>query len=536
MDEQDDNAFKDEDDPESDGVDGSPSPHSDGETSPHSDDEASPRSDSETDPEGNPTGELETDTAAVSSGNVEDKQAGGGCKEDEGMASRPPGYQDPPSYEETIRMSAIKVEGETPKRDRDEDLEWDQDESVEPNVIVNPFSDLRDGSPQEDIELGEMPGRSPRLTGATAEVTPSGDSIKRFVQPMEIESQTTQKPFHICFSEMNSRSLLIIIFSILIAIVAVLIVVLLPLAFSYVEYYELGLKQQRSTGQVFFNDGAFESGRHAVGPDYIFKKYPSWATSVHLDDIAVITTAGLSLSFSCSFQYFIREEELGLLEQRFDQGYPEVIKFVAEAALKNVAASINLSLYLEQRRQVEILFHDALRAKLGGNCCPDLEECLRYDTCHLCSNSDVCSRGYHINVPFFQLLEINLPDVILDRNLQVQLMHEEAEKETFLQQERLTRKRTEELVQGILNSASEVTNNSTSQASLIQSLGEAEARAIVEGSVSGGLTLMYNSMNVTVDQHKASLHWLRTLEKQDRLVMGVSFQEYMKLIKNWTVT
>ncbi|XP_038048844.1 uncharacterized protein LOC119722674 isoform X2 [Patiria miniata] len=523
-----------------------------------------PHSDSETEPEGGPVDEPETGPDAATDGRGDDNtQADGGDNEDKvdkGVAvSLPPEYQDPPSYRETLRLSGIEDEDvvrdpdedkvrdqdEDIVRDQDEDIVRDQEDSVEPHVVVNPFDEPRDGAQWEDIEMGEMTGSkddSPQSAEAAAEITSSSDSIKRYVQPMEIESQTLEKSFwsdrfHVGFKDTNSRSLLIMVFSVLVVVFAVLIVVLLPLTFSYVEYFELGLKRQRSTGRVLASDGAYESGRHAIGPDYTFKIYPSWATNIQLDDISVTTTSGLSHSFSCSFQYFIREGELGLLEQRFDKSYPDVIEFVAQAALKNVAATISLSMYLEQRRRVEIMFHDALRAKLGGDCCPDQELCLRYDTCHLCSNSTTnCTQGYHVDVPYFQLLEIDLPDVILDRNLQVQLLNEQAEEETFLQLELLARKKTEKETQEILNSASEVTNNGTATASLIRSLGEAEARAIVEAANSQGLALMYDRMGVTTDEHKASLHWLRTLEQQEMLVMGVSFQEYLSLVRDSIVT
>ena len=54
------------------------------------------------------------------------------------------------------------------------------------------------------------------------------------------------------------------------------------------------------------------------------------------------------------------------MEQRFDLGYHDVIEFVAQAAIKNIAASTGLDMYLERRRDVEVSFHETLRTKLGG--------------------------------------------------------------------------------------------------------------------------------------------------------------------------
>ncbi|XP_033629283.1 uncharacterized protein LOC117291580 isoform X1 [Asterias rubens] len=490
---------------------------------------------------------------------------------DEGMtdirltpSTPPPGYKDPPSYNSCMKFSAVDSSEEKHKEDDAENLEWDQDESVEPHIVVNPLdTELEDQASRsvrrrtdradEEIEMSEMAGKSPSSSEImeTSLIVPSQTDFRdqRYEMPdqpnwelPEMESQDQPQSswvdiFHKRVTEISSRHLLIILFSVLIAIFAVLIIVLLPLSFSYLEYYELGLREQRSTGRIFFGESAFESGRHALGPDYTFKKYPSWATNILLENVAVTTTSGLAISFSCSFQYFIREDELGLLEQRFDLGYHDVIEFVAQAAIKNIAASTGLDMYLERRRDVEVSFHETLRTKLGGNCCSNREKCLLDNTCHLCSNSTVnCNQGYHVDIPFFQLLTINLPDVIVNNNLEVQLMSEQAEMETYIQAELLTRKNIEKATALISNKAAEVLTNGTAAADLILSMGEAEARAKMEAANSRGLALMYDRMGVVTDQHKASLHWLRMLGQHEMLVMGVSFEEYLQLMKNYTIT
>ena len=51
-----------------------------------------------------------------------------------------------------------------------------------------------------------------------------------------------------------------------------LIVILVPLSFSYLEYYEYGLKQRKSTGSVL-TDKVYSVGRYFIGPDFRFVKY-----------------------------------------------------------------------------------------------------------------------------------------------------------------------------------------------------------------------------------------------------------------------
>jgi hypothetical protein len=51
-----------------------------------------------------------------------------------------------------------------------------------------------------------------------------------------------------------------------------LLVILLPLSFSYLDYYEYGLVQRSSTGAVDTSE-VYSTGRYALGPDRHFIKY-----------------------------------------------------------------------------------------------------------------------------------------------------------------------------------------------------------------------------------------------------------------------
>ena len=46
-----------------------------------------------------------------------------------------------------------------------------------------------------------------------------------------------------------------------------LLVILLPISFSYLDYYHYGLIRRRTTGRVNL-DRVYEGGRYLVGPDH----------------------------------------------------------------------------------------------------------------------------------------------------------------------------------------------------------------------------------------------------------------------------
>lgn len=68
-----------------------------------------------------------------------------------------------------------------------------------------------------------------------------------------------------------------------------LTIILVPLSFSYVEYYEYGLAKRKSTGSVR-TDRVYPRGRYSLGPDMTFLKYQ--ADSHHKDDSFLVFSAG----------------------------------------------------------------------------------------------------------------------------------------------------------------------------------------------------------------------------------------------------
>ena len=132
-----------------------------------------------------------------------------------------------------------------------------------------------------------------------------------------------------------------------------LLVILLPMSFAYIDYWEYGLKQRKSTGeynkkcQNFISqrghphlnhsymfcafcymtlpgkvstDRVYVQGRYAVGPDYTFLKYQADAHLEHLENVAVFSdggadSVGLSFLIDVDFTYFLKEDEIGELHK-----------------------------------------------------------------------------------------------------------------------------------------------------------------------------------------------------------------------------
>ncbi|PIK51459.1 hypothetical protein BSL78_11633 [Apostichopus japonicus] len=310
-----------------------------------------------------------------------------------------------------------------------------------------------------------------------------------------------------------------------------LFLLLIILSIQKLDYTQMGFKMKRVSHFVYFMDDVFEAGRYFIGPSNIFKPYSAVAHTMEFEDIRIYTTDPLRISFRCHFHFFLKKTELGLLEEELDRYYLETINKTSISVIKNSASQFSVDQFLTQRAVIESFVHQSLREALEGTCCVTRSQCQDFTSCHACyaATGTNCSKGLHIEVPFFNLLFVNLPDAVLSRKQQVLITALGGEEEVFHQTAALTRKYTEKLVQDIRNEAAFVSANGTAYASVIRVKANAEAKATINLANSQGLTGMYSNLSITEEDHKASVHWLRTLRNQENLITGMNFEEYIKL-------
>ncbi len=79
---------------------------------------------------------------------------------------------------------------------------------------------------------------------------------------------------------------LCLVFTLLVPIL--LILILVPLSFSYVDYYDYGLVQRKSTGSVN-TDEVYSNGRYWLGPDRRFVKYQADAHVGSFNELGVFS-------------------------------------------------------------------------------------------------------------------------------------------------------------------------------------------------------------------------------------------------------
>lgn len=307
---------------------------------------------------------------------------------------------------------------------------------------------------------------------------------------------------------------------------ALLLVILLPRAFKGVEFDEFGFKRRKASGRVDTST-IYTGGRYYIGITFDFKKFPADAHFVELYDLEVFTSDRLEVAMDCTFQYFLRVEDLALLHDTFDLQYEDILRTNAIDAIKSSVTQFSTRDFGTIRDVIEETLYQAVRARLGGMCCPiwcdspggmcNITACIPQENC------EPGDLGLFASVRFFQLLFVDIPDDVISRNLLTLTQLEDGEREEYIQDAQLVQIQTEKMVQDIQNQASELSQNATAQSDLIRARAVAQAQAVVEGAHSEGLALMFSRLNITSQEQKASLNYLRTLRDHQQVYMSINF-------------
>ncbi|CAH1788143.1 unnamed protein product [Owenia fusiformis] len=316
-----------------------------------------------------------------------------------------------------------------------------------------------------------------------------------------------------------------------VGVVALLILILVPSSFSYLEYHEFGFVKRKTTGEVSL-DKVYGSGRYAIGPDHMFKTFTSSAHVVYMDNIDVFASDKLEVTMSATFQYFLREEDLADLHKAYDIYYAPIMKTSAVDALKGASTIHSTRDFIRNRKEIEADLFKAVRERLGGKCCekdcgtPGNPSC--YSGCKAYSTCTKSDKGLFASVRYFQLGQVKIPMDVEGRFLQALILNEQTEREHFLQEATVVRKETEGLVKDIINEAHEISQNATAQANLILSQANATATQTLENAQMTGLRTLFNGLGISMtDNHKMSFNYLRNLKDLSNLHMAVDFNSLM---------
>ena len=281
----------------------------------------------------------------------------------------------------------------------------------------------------------------------------------------------------------------------------ILTLVLVPLSFSKVEYYEAGLVRQRSTNKVD-KDKVYTAGNYYIGPDYSFETFQ--ISAVKFDQRLSVWSrssgddAGSSLYIDCSFQYELRKDDLGKLYSRVATNFKSIVSTNAVDAIKNTAPLFGIDEYLNSRERIERIFAQNV--------------------------------SHAIDDIFADLVALQLRDVIptdeyQKTRLEAAIQEETNLKEAYVQEAVLVRETTDVEVKKIENEARAVEANAEARATLIVGTAEAQSVFIVDDATSHGLATLFTGLNLTTAEDRATLDYLTALlSTTDKTKYYIGFQ------------
>mmetsp|Transcript_30862 Transcript_30862/g.74581 ORF Transcript_30862/g.74581 Transcript_30862/m.74581 type:complete len:314 (-) Transcript_30862:1047-1988(-) len=284
-----------------------------------------------------------------------------------------------------------------------------------------------------------------------------------------------------------------------------LMLILVPLSFSYIDYYDYGLVQRKSTGGVDTTQ-VYSSGRYVLGPDQHFIKYQADAHVESFEGLGVFSAANTNVSIGLSFQvdvdftFFLIEDEIGEVHQELATNYRNQILSRAEEALKNIAAAqVTFTEFFQERKKVEALFRSAIEDR--WNSPPSL----------------------HCRLDQFHLGRIMIPQSVATKQLEATVQNERNDMEQFLQKAQTEREKTTVEVNKIDLETIKALRTARAEASLVRTKALAEATLLKAQAGINGTQMLLEAAGIESQDHKTAFTYIKTLRDRRQLDIAVSY-------------
>ncbi|CAF0847232.1 unnamed protein product [Brachionus calyciflorus] len=329
----------------------------------------------------------------------------------------------------------------------------------------------------------------------------------------------------------KTAKLIGLVASIVLGIGGILLIILLPMSFSYLDFYEYGFVRRRTTGKVY-TDNVYSGGRHLIGPDFEFKEFYAAAQFVSFYHIPIFTLDNLEVKITAELQYFLIKEDLKLLHDSYDVYYHQIIANNAKDAIKNSITKFDTDEFISNRSVIQNDLFFGVRQRLSGKCClpnckTDCKNCKQWEMCDKnCKPRPLCTKedkGFFVEVRYLELQDIDIPLQVNERKLLSLIRDLEKEKEESVKEEMIVRKNSEYEVAKITNKAKEIVENAKAQYSLLINQAEVNASRIIENIHNDGLQKMFNDLGLTSPKHKSSLNYIRSLKNHEKIKYSIDF-------------
>jgi len=257
-------------------------------------------------------------------------------------------------------------------------------------------------------------------------------------------------------------------------IVCLLILILVPISFHYVEYDQYALKKSVTNSKVDYSK-VYDYGQYAWGPSYTTVTFPKLYQFVDFsgaEALSVFTLTKAQITIEVSFQYRLDRNHLVQIFQSYGTGFDTQVQNVARSTIKNAAPIYDVGQYFTNRANVTLGLATALEAGVSG---------------------------LWVTVPSskFQLHSVVFADVVTNKYLQQQIQVQATLQTQAEQNSTLYRQETANLISNYTYQTNIIYSQNAANASLLVSNANADAFRIRQSAEGIGLTYLFLTLGIT---------------------------------------
>ena len=283
----------------------------------------------------------------------------------------------------------------------------------------------------------------------------------------------------------------------LLTVALLLLLVLLPLSFVSLEYYEIGFKRSRTRGTVYIEKVYGPGGRYFVSPDLIMQKYQADAHVFEVSSLSVVTKDKLEARLAVTVIYFINPETLPALQKEYNLNYHSAVENNAIAVIKNTAVNFTTLQYFSNRTLVQGAMHSALK---------ELTPTL------------------FVSFPFFYLGGMTISETVAAKQLQTSVQNEINAMQLFENQAAEVRRKTDTKVNDLINSAALTRQQAIAAAAAGVRVAQAEARKMVDEARISSAATVFKALSLNSESDKQKLDWMLGMLKREDLKIRLGYQ------------
>jgi hypothetical protein len=293
--------------------------------------------------------------------------------------------------------------------------------------------------------------------------------------------------------------------AILLAIGLFLIVVLVPLSFSYIEYNQVGMK--REVYGTTDTHTILTRGRHKINPglEQLVKFDATYQQVSFLDEngqsLSVYSSNGLQFNMDVIFYYKIDQERLSQTYTQYNLGYPVQVQNIAPSVIKNTAPQFAVLDYAHNRAHVQQVIGQALEQAL--------------------------SEQVYVNATstFFVITNVFYPNTTLESNLDSALA---------VQQNALSQ--SQQALQLIIQETSVLVENVLVQANITLAKAVADSQVIIQNSISQSSAIVQSANGLGIQYAVQALGLSAEDGSLNEFVQLVSMQGAQNSRVVWGIT